>query len=152
MSNRLDKAQKLHAHALRAFEDWQGATEYSHDRFAPENILLRYAAEKTWQAVALAAIELLETYDCPVPDDIMRLHIEIHNFRKHEPALMGLLSAFIPIKSTLHTDCYQDGEILMPEMRYMITEDAKEFLDNVEALLCIRRYSQAHVPALAAGD
>lgn len=58
----------------------------------------------------------------------------------------------IPIKSALHTDCYQDGEILMPEMRYIITEDAKEFLDNVQALVGIRRYSQAPAPALARGD
>lgn len=152
MSKRLDKAKKLYAHALRAFGDWQEATEYSHDRFAPENILLRYAAEKTWQAVALAAIEVLEAYDCPVPDDVLRLHIEIYNLRKQEPAMNQLLSAFIPIKATLHTDCYQDGEILMPEMRYIITEDAKEFLDNVEALMGIRRYSQAYAPALAAGD
>lgn len=152
MSKRLDKAKKLYAHALRAYEDWQGATEYSHDRFAPENILLRYAAEKTWQAVALAAIEVLEAYDRPVPDDVLRLHIEIYNLRKQEPALNQLLSAFIPIKSTLHTDCYQDGEILMPEMRYIITEDAKEFLGNVEALMGIRRYSQAYAPILAAGD
>lgn len=152
MDKRLEHARKLYAHALRAFEDWQGASEYSHDRFAPENILLRYAAEKTWQSVALAAIELLETYDCPVPEDVMRLHIEIYNLRKQEPAMNQLLSAFIPIKSGLHTDCYHDGEILMPEMRYIITEDANEFLDNVEALVGIRRYSQAHAPVMAAGD
>ena len=152
MDKRLDKAKKLYAHALRAYEDWEGATEYSHDRFAPENILLRYAAEKTWQAVALAAIELLETYDCPVPEDVMKLHIEVYNLRKREPAMNQLLSAFISIKSSLHTDCYHDGEILMPEMRYIIKEDAKEFLDNVEALVGIRRYSQAYAPALAAGD
>ena len=152
MSNRIDKAQKLYAHALRAFEDWQGATEYSHDRFAPENILLRYAAEKTWQAVALAAIELLEAYDYPVPDDPMRLHIEIHNLGRREPAMRLLLGAFIPIKGLLHTDCYQDGEILMPEMRYMITEDAQEIIDNAEVLVGIRWYSQAYAPALAAGD
>ena len=152
MSNRMSQAKKLYAHALRTFEDWQNSPEYSHDRFAPENILLRYAAEKTWHAVALAAIELLDTYDCPVPDDIMRLHIEIYNLRKREPAMSRLLSAFIPIKSGLHTDCYHDGEILMPEMRYIITEDAKEFLDNVDALVSIRRYSHAYEPVLAAGD
>ena len=152
MSKRLEHARKLYAHALRAYQDWQGATEYSHDRFAPENILLRYAAEKTWQAVALAAIDLLETYDYPVPEDIMKLHIEVYNLRKQDTAMRRLLSAFIPIKSTLHTDCYQDGEILMPEMRYIITEDAKEFLDNVEALVSIRRYSQAYAPVPAAGN
>ena len=152
MSKRLEHANKLYAHALRAYEDWQGATEYSHDRFAPENILLRYAAEKTWQAVSLAAIELLETYDCTVPEDVMKLHIEVYNLRKQDPAMRPLLSAFIPIKSALHTDCYQDGEILMPEMRYIIIEDAKEFLENVEALVNIRRYSQAYAPVLATGD
>ena len=45
MSKRLEHARKLYAHALRAYQDWQRRGECSLEGFAPENILLRYAAE-----------------------------------------------------------------------------------------------------------
>ena len=141
MSNRIDKAKKLHAHALRAYEDWQQRGECSLEGLAPENILLRYAAEKTWQAVALAAIELLETYDCPVPEDVMKLHIEIHNLQRRDAEVkrLWMRENFVAIKGTLHTECFCDGEISMPIVGYYITEDAKEFLDDVETLINARR-------------
>lgn len=141
MSNRIDKAQKLYAHALRAYEDWQRRGECSLEGFAPENILLRYAAEKTWQAVALAAIELLETYNCPVPEDVMKLHIEIHNLQRRDAEVkrLWIRENFVAIRGTLHTECFYDGEISMPIVGYCITEDANEFLDDVETLINARR-------------
>ena len=143
MDKRLDKAEKLYAHALRAYEDWQRRGECSLDGFAPENILLRYAAEKTWEAVALAAIELLDAYDCPVPNDVMRLHIEIHNLQRRDAEVQRLWmrQTFVAMKGLLHTGCFRDGEILMPVVKYSITEDAKEFLDAVESLVSARRHT-----------
>ena len=150
MGEHINHARKLYAHALRAYENWQSSGERSLEGFAPENILLRYAAEKTWEAASLATIELLKAYDRPVPDDVTELHIELHNLQRRDADVkrLWMRENFVAIRGILHTECFYDGEVRMPLVGYYITEDAMEYLDNVEALVK-SRLSEAPSSSLA---
>ncbi len=127
MAEYLDDARALYAHALRELADWR----HSHDE-----VLLRDAAEKTWGAVTQATNELLQVYDRTVPSGTGARRSSLNAIERQNRRIRSLrmLARFSEVEGILHKDCFYDGYCPLPLITDVITEDAREYLDDVEAL------------------
>jgi len=123
----LDDARALYAHALRELTDW---------RHSQDEVMLRDAAEKTWGAVTQATNELLQAYDRPVPSGTGARRSSLNAIERQNRNIRSLrmLARFSEVENILHKDCFYDGYCPLPLITDVITEDAQEYLDDVEAL------------------
>ena len=126
MGNYWDDAEAMYRHALAELAMW---------RQSDDEIVLRDASEKVWGAVTQATNELLEAYDRPVPSGtgarrsglnaIARQNRQFRRFR--------MLERFNTVENVLHKECFYDGFCPLPLVTDVI-EDAREYLDDVDAL------------------
>ena len=122
----LDDAKAMYRHAMLELETW---------RQSEDEIVLRDASEKVWGAITQATNELLQAYDRPVPSGtgarrsglnaIERQHRQISRLR--------MRARFMEVENVLHKECFYDGYCPLPLVTDVI-EDAREYLDDVEAL------------------
>ena len=126
MGHYLDDAKAMYRHAMLELETW---------RQSEDEIVLRDASEKVWGSITQATNELLQAYDRPVPSGtgarrsglnaIGRQHRQLRRFR--------MLDRFNTVENVLHKECFYDGYCPLPLVTDVI-EDAREYLDDVEAL------------------
>ena len=125
MGRYLDDAKTLYNEALHELERWQQTQNPA---------ILRDAAEKAWGAVTQAANELLETYGRRVPSGTGGRKSELHALERHDRQLrtLRLEDRFNSAENILHKECFYDGICPLPLVTEKVTEDVKEYLDDVE--------------------
>ena len=126
MGRYLDDAKAMYNYARIELEQW---------RHSADEILLRDAAEKTWGAVTLATNDLLESYGRRAPSGTGARKSELNAIERRDRRFrqLWMLARFAAMESTLHRDCFYDGDCRLPLVPYVI-EDAREYLDDVESL------------------
>ena len=126
MGRYLDDAKAMYNYARIELEQWQHSAD---------EILLRDAAEKTWGAVTLATNELLESYGRRAPSGTGSRKSELNAIERRDRRFrqLWMLARFAALESTLHKDCFYDGDCRLPLVPYVI-DDAREYIDDVESL------------------
>lgn len=126
MGRYLDDAKAMYNYARIELEQW---------RQSADEILLRDAAEKTWGAVTLATNDLLESYGRRAPLGTGARKNELNAIERRDRRFrqLWMLARFAAMESTLHKDCFYDGDCRLPLVPYVI-EDAREYIDDVESL------------------
>ena len=97
---------------------------------------LRVIAEMAWEAVSLAACVLLESRGVQPPPERRARRYALYYMEKDCPDIRAVqLSArLVSMESTLHQDCFYDGECPPKHIIRSVTEEAREFLEDVAAL------------------
>ena len=126
MGKYLEDAKAMYNYARIELQQWRGSND---------EILLRDAAEKTSGTVTLATNDLLESFERRVPSGAGARKSELHAVQRRERRVRSLrmLDRFSAMEATLHNDCFYDGDCRLPLVPDVI-EDAREYLDDVEAL------------------
>lgn len=126
MGRYLDDAKAMYNYARIELEQW---------RQSADEILLRDAAEKTWGAVTLATNDLLESYGRRAPSGTgaRKSGLIAMERRNRRIRRLRMQDRFSAMESTLHKDCFYDGDCRLPLVPYVI-EDAREYIDDVESL------------------
>ena len=127
MGKYLDDAKAMYNYARIELQQWRDTND---------EILLRDAAEKTWGSVPLATNDLLEAFGRRAPSGTGARKSELNTIQRHDRRVrrLRLLSRFTEIESTLHKDCFYDGDCRLPLVPDVIS-DAREYLDDVESLV-----------------
>ena len=126
MGRYLDDAKGMYNYARIELAQW---------RQSADEILLRDAAEKTWGAVTLATNDLLESFGRRAPSGTGARKSELNGLERRDRRIrrLRMLDRFSAMESTLHKDCFYDGDCRLPLVPDVI-EDAREYLDDVESL------------------
>ena len=126
MGRYLDDAKAMYNYAHIELQQW---------RDTGDEILLRDASEKTWGAVTLATNDLLESFGRRAPSGTGARKSELNAVQRRDSRIrrLRMLSRFTEVESTLHKDCFYDGDCRVPLVTDVI-DDAREYLDDVESL------------------
>ena len=126
MTEFLNDARALYAHALRELADW---------RHSQDEVVLRDAAEKTWGAVTQATNELLQAFDRPVPSGTGARRSSLNAIERQNSQMrrLRILARFTTVEVVLHKDCFYDGYCPLPLITDVI-EDALEYIDDIDSL------------------
>ena len=126
MGRYLDDAKAMYNHARIELQQW---------RDTGDEILLRDASEKTWGAVTLATNDLLESFGRRAPSGTGPRKSELNAMQRRDIRIrrLRMLSRFTEVESTLHKDCFYDGDCRVPLVTDVI-DDAREYLNDVESL------------------
>ena len=126
MGRYLDDAKAMYNYARIELQQWQDTGD---------EILLRDASEKTWGAVTLATNDLLESVGRRAPSGTGARKSELNAVQRRDSRIrrLRMLSRFTEMESTLHEDCFYDGDCRVPLVTDVI-DDAREYLDDVESL------------------
>ena len=97
---------------------------------------LRVIAGMTWEAVSLAACVLLESRGVQPPPERRARRYALYYMEKDCPDIRAvhLFARLVSMESTLYQDCFYDGECPPKHIIRSVTEDAREFLEDVAAL------------------
>ena len=126
MGRYLDDAKAMYNHARIELQQW---------RDTGAEILLRDASEKTWGAATLATNDLLESFGRRAPSGTGARKSELNAMQRRDSRIrrLRMLSRFTEVESTLHKDCFYDGDCRVPLVTDVI-DDAREYLNDVESL------------------
>ena len=132
MSKYLDDARKLHAQALKELGEWERTKDQT---------ILRDAAEKAWGAVVQATNEVLEAHGRRIPSGTNARRDELHALERQDRRLnrLRLRARFADAEIVLHRNCFYDGVCSLPGVSDNVTEDVKEYLDDVTELTAPKR-------------
>ena len=127
-TNYMDEAWRLYKNATLDLNRWRETKGEEEE--------LRVIAGMTWEAVSLAACVLLESRGVQPPPERRARRYAFHYMEKEHPdiraRMMGVqLGA---IGSDLYTDCFYDGDCRPKSVIRSVTENAREFLEDVAVL------------------
>ncbi len=127
MGRYLEDARKLYAHAVKELGDWERTRDQT---------LLRDAAEKAWGAMVQATNEVLDAYGGRIPSGTNARRDALHAVERQNKPLrrLRLEARFLSAENVLHKDCFYDGACSLPLVSDLLTEDVKEYLDDVADL------------------
>ena len=97
---------------------------------------LRVIAGMTWEAVSLAACVLLESRGVQPPPERRARRYAFYYLEKEHPDIRARMMSIQlgALGSELYQDCFYDGECSPKHIIRSVTEDAREFLEDVAAL------------------
>lgn len=127
MGSYIDDAWALYSHAVGELDSW---------RRTGDTVLLRDAAEKAWGAVTLGANELLESQGQRVPAGTNARRNAIRALERQDRRLrsLRLLARFLTAQIVLHQDCFYDGECPAELVTDVVTQDVREYLEDVASV------------------
>ena len=124
----MDEAWRLYKNATRDLNWWRKENGDEGE--------LRVIAARTWEAVSLAACVLLESRGVQPPPERRARRYALYYMEKEHPDIrarkMGVLLG--AISSDLYVDCFHDGDCRPKNVIRSVTEDAREFLEQVAEL------------------
>ena len=132
MGRYLDDARTLYQEALNELDRWQ---------LSQDTALLRDAAEKAWRAVTQAANEVIAAHDRTVPHGARARQSILRELERENRQLrsLRLFDRFGNVEKLLHEECFYDGICALPLTSELVTEEVKEYLDDVEQVTQSRR-------------
>ena len=124
----MDEAWRLYKNATLDLNWWR--------KTKGEEEELRVIAERTWEAVSLAASVLLESRGVQPPPERRARRYALYYMEKEHPDIhaVSITARLVSMESTLHQDCFYDGECSPKNVIRSVTIVAREFLEDAAAL------------------
>lgn len=131
MGTYMNKAREFHRQAVAELEEWKLSRA--------NDVLICDAAEKAWGAVTQAANEIIAaadgTKETPSGSNGRRYILRELEKRYRNLRTLRLADRYNSAQIVLHALAFYDGDYRPSAIEEWITEDAKEYLDDVEGAI-----------------